>query len=105
MSQRRACHLVGMHRSIARHQSCRPDAAALRARLRELAAAFPRYGYKLLHELLKREGLAVNAKQTYRLYREEQLQVRCKRFPTRDRVPLPPLDDVNQHWSIDFMSD
>lgn len=108
MSQRRACHLVGIHRSVVRHQSCRPDAAALRARLRDLAAAFPRYGYKLLHELLKREGLVVNAKQTYRLYREEQLQVRRKRrkrFPTRDRVPLPPLDGVNQRWSMDFMSD
>ncbi len=108
VSQRRACRLVGMHRSVARHQSCRPDKAALRARLRALAAAFPRYGYKLLHALLKREGLVVNAKQTYRLYREEQLQVRRKkrkRFPTRDRVPLSPLDGVNQRWSMDFMSD
>ena len=73
-----------------------------------LAAAFPRYGYKLLHELLKLEGLVVNAKKTYRLYREEHLQVRRKRrkrLPTRDRVPLPSLDGLNQRWSMDFMSD
>ena len=108
VSQRRACRLVGLHRSVARHQSGRPDKAALRARLRALAAAFPRYGYKLLHELLKREGLVVNAKQTYRLYREEHLQVRRKRrkrLPTRDRVPLSQLDGLNQRWSMDFMSD
>ena len=93
---------------MARHQAGRPDRAAVRARLRTLAAAFPRYGYKLLHELLKREGLVVNAKQTYRLYREEQLQVRRKkrkRLPTRARVPLPQLDGLNQRWSMDFMSD
>ena len=62
----------------------------------------------LLHELLKREGLVVNAKQTYRLYREEHLQVRRKRrkrLPTRDRVPLSQLDGLNQRWSMDFMSD
>ncbi len=108
MSQRRACHLVGIHRSVVRHQSGRPDAAALRVRLCELAAAFPRYGYKLLHELLKREGLVVNAKKTYRLYREERLQVRRKRrkrLPARDRGPFPHLDGPNQRWSMDFMSD
>ena len=94
---------------MARHQpGPGDDEAALRARLRVLAAAFPRYGYKLLHELLKREGLVVNAKKTYRLYREEHLQVRRKRrkrLPTRDRVPLPSLDGLNQRWSMDFMSD
>ena len=82
VSQRRACYLVGIHRSVARHQPCQGDEPALRARLRELAATFPRYGYKLLHELLKREGLVVNAKKTYRLYREEHLQVRRKRPQT-----------------------
>jgi len=108
VSQRRACQLVGIHRSVARHQPCQGDEAALRGRLRELAAGFPRYGYKLLHELLKREGLVVNAKKTYRLYREEHLQVRRKRrkrLPARDRVPLPRLDGPNQRWSMDFMSD
>lgn len=108
VSQRRACHLVGIHRSVARHQPGQGDEPALRARLRELAAAFPRYGYKLLHELLKREGLVVNAKKTYRLYREEHLQVRRKRrkrLPARARVPLPSLDGPNQRWSMDFLSD
>ncbi|MDE0146307.1 MAG: hypothetical protein OXL95_10600 [Nitrospira sp.] len=63
---------------------------------------------KLLHELLKREGLVVNAKKTYRLYRAEHLQVRRKkrkRLPARDRVPLPRLDGPNQRWAMDFMSD
>ena len=69
---------------------------------------FPRYGYKLLHELLKREDLVVNAKKTYRLYREEHLQVRRKkrkRLPARDRVPRPHVSGPNQRWSMDFMSD
>ena len=50
----------------------------------------------------------MNAKKTYRLYREEQPQVRCqlrKRLQTRNRVPLPQSDGLNQRRSMDFMSD
>jgi putative transposase len=48
-------------------------------RLRELAAARPRFGYRRLHILLRREGWRINAKRTYRLYRDEALGVRVKR--------------------------
>jgi putative transposase len=48
-------------------------------RLPELAAARPRFGYRRLHILLRRDGWRINAKKTYRLYREEALGVRVKR--------------------------
>ena len=83
MSQRRTCQLVGVHRSVAHHQPGRADEAVLRTRLQELVVAFPRYGSKLRHELLKRAGLVVNAKKTYRLYREEHRQVGRKRRKRR----------------------
>jgi putative transposase len=73
-----------------------------------LAAEYPRYGYELLHGMLKAEGLVVNTKKTYRVYREEKLQVRRKRrkrLLARDRVPMPIPDRWNQRWSMDFMSD
>jgi len=57
VSERRACRLVGIGRSALRycpHQ--RPDENLLRLRLRELAAARPRFGYRRLHVLLRREG-------------------------------------------------
>jgi putative transposase len=41
--------------------------------LRELAAARPRFGYRRLHILLRREGWRINAKKTYRLYRGKPL--------------------------------
>ena len=50
----------------------------------------------------------MNEKKTYRIYREERLQVRCKRrkrLPARDRVPRPIPGGPNQRWSMDFMSD
>ena len=86
VSQRRVCHLVGISRSVARRQSCRADETALRTRLRELAAAFPRYGYKLLHEFLKRERLVVNAKR-----RIDCIEPNTSKCGTRSGNGYPPV--------------
>jgi hypothetical protein len=39
LSERRACHLIGIARRVARYQPSRPDDTDLRQRLLELAAA------------------------------------------------------------------
>jgi putative transposase len=44
--------------------------------LRELSSEQRRFGYRRLHLLLKREGIAVNWKKLYRIYKEERLTVR-----------------------------
>ena len=72
-----------------------------------LAERYPRYGYLTLHKMLKQEGRVINRKRTYRVYREEGLQVRTKRRKkiTRPRVPMPVPRKANERWSADFMSD
>jgi putative transposase len=78
------------------------------ARLRELAAEKPRYGYRFLHCLLRREGHQVNRKLVYRLYRAEGLAVRRrKRRRLRVSRPAPPvpLSRPNERWSMDFVHD
>ena len=57
--------------------------------------------------MLRTEGLVKNPKRTYRLYREEGLQVRTKRRKklTRPRIPMSVSAKVNERWSIDFVSD
>ena len=74
--QRRACGLVGMDTRVYRYRSTRRDDGAIRQRLRELAAERRRFGYRRLHLLLLREGMVVNRKKLYRLYKEEKLTVR-----------------------------
>jgi putative transposase len=76
ISEKRACGLIGITRWTNRYQSRRDQQSELRMRLRELAGARTRYGYRRLTVLLRREGWVVNAKRVYRLYREEALQVR-----------------------------
>jgi putative transposase len=80
----------------------------LRRRLRELAAVRPRFGYRRLQALLRREGVIVNHKRIERLYREEGLAVRrrTRKRVARDgrgRAGLPGRP--NQQWGIDFVSD
>ena len=53
----------------------------MRSRLKKLAGRYNRYGYLMLHGLLRNEGLVQNKKRTYRLYTEMGLQGRIKNWP------------------------
>ena len=108
LSERRACGLVGVGRSTKRYRRRRTDASSLVARLRELAAEYPRYGYRRLHALLRREGQRVNRKRVQRLYREEGLAVRQKRrkqIAGTQRQPLACPLYPRVQWCMDFTSD
>ena len=107
-SQRRACRALGVARSSCRYQSVAADQTPLRIRLRELAAARVRYGYRRLHILLQREGWQVNAKRIFRLYRVEGLSLRLKvrkKRASAARVIRPGAERPNERWSLDFVSD
>jgi putative transposase len=109
-SERRACRVVGVGRAAARYRtrSAGDGDAAVRARLRALAAERPRFGYRRLHALLRREGLVVNHKRVERLYGEEGLTVRRrsrKRLAREGRGAVPAPTAPNERWGLDFMSD
>jgi putative transposase len=100
--------VTGWPRSTHRHKSRAEDQTPLRMRLRDLALARPRYGYRRLTILLRREGWHVNSKRVYRLYREEGLAVRVKRrkkLASHARVRPPAAARVNDRWSMDFVAD
>ena len=108
VSQRRACRTIAADRSSMRYRSRRPQDDALRARLRELAAARRRFGYRRLHVLLDREGVHMIHKKLRRLYAEERLQVRRRGGRKRalgTRAPIVLPQGPNQRWSLDFVSD
>lgn len=108
MSERRACRALGFCRASAQYRPRREVPTELVAKLRELAARRPRWGYRRLHILLRREGIAVNHKRLYRLYRQEGLAVRRKlrkRLASAIRTVLPPPTSPNERWSMDYVSD
>ena len=108
LSRRRACGLAGVSRSVVEYVSRRPDDGPLRERIHHWAREKPRYGYRRIHVLLRREGHGANRKRVYRIYREEQLSVRRKkrkRVAAASREALPIPERLNERWSMDFMAD
>ncbi len=108
LSERRACRIVGVNRSTCRYRARRQQAGPLLERMRELAAERPRFGYRRLHVMVRREGWQVNHKRLYRLYQREGLAVRRrkrKRVASMQRVPMITPQAANDRWSMDFMSD
>jgi putative transposase len=107
-SQRRACALIGMSPKTYRYVYSRGEDTAVRERLRALAGQRRRFGYRRLHILLRREGIELNHKKLFRLYREERLTVRRRGGRKRalgTRAPMTLPQGPNQRWSLDFVSD
>jgi putative transposase len=108
-SLRRACRVVGLSTSTWRYDR-QPDPinTQLLARLTVHASERPRFGYRRLHTLVDREGLHVNHKRLYGVYREAKLQVRRrrrKRLTRGQRTPLALPSRRTERWSMDFMVD
>lgn len=103
--------MVGQHRSTQRKPP-RPASSQeqrLAARLREIAGKHPRWGWKRAHQILLREGWAVNRKRTRRIWRQEGLR-RPVRARKRRRVGTGCKQRLRAThpghvWAIDFIFD
>ena len=112
VSERRACRALGVPRSTQRYVGTeREREEALLLRVRELSREHPRYGYRRITALLRREGWSVNRKRVHRLWRREglkvpQIQRKRRRLGhgenscSRRRSERP-----NHVWSYDFIHD
>jgi putative transposase len=116
VSQRRACRALGLNRSGIRYgpRTCEARAALAR-RVEDLAAAHPRYGYRRVWALLRREGWSVNKKAVRRLWRHAGLKLTGPARPApKPRRPhgqdqnachLQPARGKDDVWTWDFIFD
>jgi putative transposase len=109
VSERHACEVVLLPRATHRYQSIRDPLTELRLRMRALALARIRYGYRKIRVLLIREGWQVGKKLVYRLYREEGLGLRARpkarRSVSEHSRQKPRAERPNHVWSLDFVAD
>jgi putative transposase len=109
VSERCACRLVGIARSVFRYEAAlKPSDSEVQERLAELAAERRRFGYRRLHALLRREGYELNHKRVYRLYSDAGLAVKRRRKRKGVAVEREPLllpEAPDQVWSMDFVMD
>lgn len=77
-------------------------------RLVALSARWKRFGYRRLHVMVQREGIKINHKRTYRLYKEAGLSLpkrsKKKKYEKRG-MPQRANTEPNTRWAMDFVSD
>lgn len=108
LSERHACQLFQVSRSVYRYQAAEKDDSAIETLLTDLAERKPRWGFRKMFDWIRRQGHKWNHKRVKRVYRDLKLNLRIKprkRFPKREPVALTQPEAANQSWSVDFMSD
>ncbi len=111
-SERRICKVVGQARSSQRYRrKIAHDERTLIDNMHQLAIKWPRFGYRRITALLRKDGWRVNVKRVHRLWKLEGLQIRKK---ARKRRRLGRSDNAchrrkplgkDHVWSYDFVSD
>ena len=107
VSASRACGLVKVSRRRLDYVS-RKDDGELVEEIKELAAAHPRHGCRMLCAALRRQGRVVNLKRVRRLCREHGLLLKQKRKKKRRGigVGVPCKAEHPGHvWAYDFVED
>src|SRR5512135_513099 len=109
ISERRACQLAGLSRTVLHYVSSeQPENEELQKRIVELAQTRRRFGYRRIGALLRREGCKANHKRVFRLYQEAGLAVKRRRKRhgvAVEREKLTRPSKPNEVWSMDFVSD
>lgn len=98
---------MGLTRSMWYYQSKKDDSEVI-DKLTELAERYPTRGFDEYYLKIRREGLIWNRKRVLRVYREMKLSLRRKhkkRIIKRVQQPLETPSELNECWSMDFMSD
>ncbi len=87
LSHRRACTLVGIHRSGLSYQRKMPakDAPVVDA-MKALSGMYPRFGSRRIRILLARQGIVLGKERCERLWAQAGLQVPKKRRRIHSRM-------------------
>jgi putative transposase len=109
ISLRRSCALLQVARSTVGYESAlaKRDAPVIEA-MHELAAQYPRFGYRRIQVFLARRGLVMSADRAYRIWKKAGLQVPRRRPRRRVATGRPrplPATGANQVWAYDFVFD
>jgi putative transposase len=119
LSQRRVCKALGFDRSSVRYHPSplkREQDRTLSECLRQLAQEHPRFGYRRMQAMLKRQSQSQsqsqshNHKRVQRLWRKAGLSLprrrpRKRRHSGQRALVVEPATRPNQRWCYDFVFD
>lgn len=99
----RVCAVLDCARSTYYHQRLEPDEQAVRHLVEEVAAAYPRYGYRRITHQLRRQGQVINHKRVQRILGELGLQARRKsqrKATTNSAHAYPRYPNLVEHLTV-----
>ena len=108
------CGILGVNRgSFYYHRQEDPSEAVLRSEIETLAGRYPRYGYRRITQLLRRQGYTVGTRRVARLMRANNLSVSVKRAcqttrslqgdkPWSNRLETLEVSHQDQVWVADI---
>ena len=107
ISVSRACKLTSLPRTMYYYKSQKDDTEVIEV-LQDLAFKHTTYGFRKLYAYTRGSGKQWNHKRIYRVYKLLKLNRKLKgkcRLLSRVKQPLVKQEQINQSWSMDFMSD
>lgn len=104
-----ACRVANIDRKTYRYQpKKKQDSKMIEDLLTTYSAQYPTYGFQKLFNLIRLKNYSFNHKRVYRIYRNLSLNLKIKpkkRLAPRTKIKLVQPKNINQCWSLDFMSD
>ena len=100
--------MMTIAKSTYAYSSKKPNDDEIIDALASLVSKHPAIGFWKAYHRLRQQGFLWNHKRVYRVYTKMGLNIRRrakKRLPTRAKQSLYQPNNVNEVWSIDFMSD
>src|SRR5690606_3834794 len=79
VSERKSCEVIQISRTVKRYEVKDKGDEPFRIAIKDIARSRPRFGYRRILTLLRRQGFEIGRDRAYRIYKEEGLQVRTKR--------------------------
>lgn len=108
MSERRACRILKMSRTVFKYRQDAEKDVQVITELNRLAGRHPGYGFGKMRDRLRLDGFVWNHKKVRRVYKLLNMNLRRKhkrRLPTRQAITISIPAHAHHTWSMDFMTD
>lgn len=107
MSISQACRVFSIDRRNISLPQKKQDDKMIEDLLKELSVRHPTYGFQKLFNLIHLKNYSFNHERVYRIYCDLHLNLKIKtkkRLVPRTKITLIQPKNINQCWSLDFMS-
>ena len=108
MTVKASCDAASISRGSFYYKPKRNDDEEVKEQIEIAIDNRPRRGFPKIFDAIRRKNFKWNHKKVYRVYKENEFQLKHRKkqhLEAAERKPMPKANELNEVWSIDFMSD